>query len=154
MAISVLKGNVKWVELATATATSGSTVSFTSIPEYSNYLVQGFDIDGSDVGPNVRFNNDSGSNYSWIRNSDEIGLVTTSIQVALLRLDGSFQLEILGANNPVKQIEIWSGSYVGSNKLAAVIKGIWSSTDTINRIDFVLATGTYSSGSFKLYGRN
>ena len=153
MAISTLKGSNKWVELATATSTSGSTVSFTSIPEYPEYLIQGFNVDASTQGPDMRLNNDTGSNYSWIRDTTELGLVTTSIQVAVGGTDASFQVHIIGANGPVKQIDIWSGSTVGATKAANRIRGLWNDSSIINRIDFI-CTGTYSSGSFKVYGRN
>lgn len=153
MSISILKGSSQWVELATASSTSGSTVSFTSLPRYSNYLVQGFNIDCTTEGPSMRFNNDTGSNYGWIRNDSDTGPTANKIATVIAIDNGVFQALIMGADQVVKEIEIWSGSLSGATKFADTIKALWNDSSVINRIDFV-TPGTYSTGTFKVYGRN
>lgn len=68
MAITNLGGSNKWVELATSSPTSGSTVTFSSLASYRDYRIEWFDL--TNVGGQpfaIRFNNDSGTNYAYWR---------------------------------------------------------------------------------------
>lgn len=153
MAISTLVGSNKWIEIATSSPTSGSTVSFTSIPEYKDLLIQGFNVE---AGNNLvtRFNNDTASNYAWVRDTDQFSL-TTSIQLTRGNVDQCFQLKILDANSGPKIIDIFSGSVASAVPFRSNYQAIWNDSSVINQIDIIVSsTGSFTSGSIKLYGRN
>lgn len=161
MAISTLAGGDKWTEIASSSPTSGSTVSFTSIPEYKDLAVLAYNINngGTATALTIRFNNDSGNNYSrnilWWRNITGGGMevtgspITTSIYATRETTQPTgFQLLIENANSPLKTIR---GIPYDLNGFET--NGSWHSSDAINRID-VISSATYSAGTIKLYGRN
>lgn len=159
MAISNLGGSSdKWVEIATSSPTSGTTVSFTSVPEYKDLAVFAYNINngGSSTSLTVRFNNDTGSNYS--RNVlYDTGTTTEILSTAATTAvygtregtaPAAFQLIIEGANSPFKKINgaIYDVTGFETN-------GAWHSANVINQVD-VISSATYSAGTIKLFGRN
>lgn len=159
MAISTLAGSNKWVQLATSSPTSGQTVSFTGLAEYTNYKIVYFDIDlsGSDQ-LNLRINNDSGSNYAYLRNGDggdieSLG-VATKIKLGTGSTNFSGIITINDANQIVKEIN-WSHAAAASAQDSLKGNAIWNSQDVINRFDFSIENAqTFSSGTFTVYGRD
>lgn len=161
MAISRLGTSGNWVELATSSPTSGSTVTFSSLPEYRYYKISYFDMDTSSTSSvfNLRLNNDSGSNYAYISIMDtdvSSDGVTTAIRLGLgsggSAINHSGVILIEDANQPIKEIDFW---HAGSNGDANNGKGFWNNTAKIDRVDFLLTGGpTFSSGTVKIYGRN
>jgi hypothetical protein len=138
-----------WAELATASPTSGLTVSFTSLPEYANYRIEWFGLTWSatsaDLG--VRFNSDSGSNYAQISQ----GTYTQSATYISIGAPGQLQLTVNGANEVSKKIEGFSGF-----ENTRVINAAWVNQSKITSIDVVIvgtATG-FTGGTIKIFGKN
>lgn len=161
MAISTLAGGDKWTEIASSSPTSGSTVSFTSIPEYKDLAVLAYNINngGTNTALTIRFNDDSGSNYArnilWWHNVTGGGMKVTGSAIAS-SIYGTqestqptgFQLLIENANSPLKTIR-----GIPYDNTGFETNGSWQSSDAINRID-IISSATYSAGTIKLYGRN
>ena len=151
MAISRLTAPSKWIELASSSPTSGTVVSFTSIPEYRDYKFVVSNMDTAASGSylyNINFNNDTGANYGYVFNNTSISSAggDTKIKLSAVRFDNYFDVLILGANQISKEIYInHYGFSIGT--------AMWDSQSTINRIDLTAPT-TISSGTVKVYGRN
>lgn len=161
MTISNLKATQKWAELATSSPTSGSSVTFSSLTEYSNYKVSYFNANSSAGATlTLTLNNDTTSSYSWIAHKDS-GTVSsdgldTSIRLGDLGSGGSATagsgvITILDANQLIKNISYFhSGNEDANNG-----QGYWNDQSVINRIDFTLSGGaTFTGGTIKVYGRN
>lgn len=145
MAISKLGGAGKWVELATSSPTSGSTVTFSSLPSYKDYRIEWFGLTNTLGQPfAVRFNNDSGTNYAYWRSDQSDS--TASAQI--LGTSEQMQVDVLDADSISKTIQGWGGT-------EGEIKGFWNNQTAINRIDIIAASSaTYTTGTIKIYGRN
>lgn len=159
MAISTLKGQNKWVELASSSPTSGTSVSFSSLTEYANYKIVYFNVNlnGSDAFI-FRINNDSGNNYAYLRNGDGGDISSDGVNDSIALGGGasgvSGVITINDANQVVKEIN-WSHA-VGA-PAADSLNGaaIWNSPDVINRFDLSITLGqSFTSGTVKVYGRN
>ena len=148
----------------TTTATSTTTVSFTSIPSTYTDLVIAFGaIGASDTQVRMRFNNDTGSNYSYtvisgngtiteaFRQANGSSLttdyyysVTTNGGASLINVMNyanttSFKTTVMRANN---------ASYASMFSI-----GKWASTSAINQIDLICTTGSFAAGStLSIYG--
>jgi hypothetical protein len=148
-----------WVQLATATA-SGSTVSFTSLAEYRNYKVSYFNLFTANAAfANLRFNNDSGNNYAFVYQTDS-GLGSSALgnniifAPSLSDTDGaSGVVTIMDANQVVKDITYYEARS-GTGTEAINGQAFWNNTGVINRIDLLLSSTTFTSGSIKVYGCN
>jgi hypothetical protein len=139
-----------WLELATASPTSGLTVSFTSLPEYKNYRIQWFGLtrNASSSNTGVRFNSDSGSNYA--QESDGI-YSEAETYISLGSQPQSLQMDIQGANEITKTIKGFTGF---SN--VADFNALWNNQSKITSIDIVLV-GTavgFTGGTIKIFGKN
>lgn len=145
MAISKLGGANKWVELATSSPTSGSTVTFSSLPSYKDYRIEWFGLTNSGGQPfAVRFNNDSGSNYAYLRS----GQSSSAASAQIYGSGSQIQVTIFDADSISKTIEGWGGT-------EGEIKGFWNNQTAINRIDIIVpGSYTYTAGTIKIYGRN
>lgn len=144
MAITNLATSQKWVELATSSPTSGTSVSFTSIPEYKNYRIQWFGLANSSTGNyQIRFNNDSATNYAFNNANGPTSNGTTYITIE----PSAVQLTISQANEISKTIEGFTGTQ-------GTVKGFWNNQSTIDRIDVTLSTGTFTAGTIKIFGKN
>lgn len=156
--IPTTAGTDKWVEIASSSPTSGSTVSFTSIPEYKDLRIQAFNVNlsGNSV-VDLRFNNDSGTSYAWNIGYDESNTYrfqespgTTQIRLTTGLRPLAFNCTIEGANEACKNVTTWNVMSTDSGQG----NGLWFSTATINQIDLIIGGVTYSSGTIKLFGRN
>lgn len=145
MAISKLGGAGKWVELATSSPTSGSTVTFSSLPSYKDYRIEWFGLTNSGGQPfAVRFNNDNGTNYAYWRSDQSDSAASAQIYGTSEQM----QVDVLDADSISKTIQGWGGT-------EGEIKGFWNNQTAINRIDIIAASGaTYTAGTIKIYGRN
>jgi hypothetical protein len=145
MAISQLNVVQKWTELATSSPTSGTSVSFTSIPEYKDYRFEIFGLTNNNGEEyRFRFNNDTGSNYAYFISLGANSEGTTNIQFP----KKSGIVTILDANGISKTVTGW-------NPTVGQIFALWNNQTAINRIDiFTASTGTFTAGTIKLYGRN
>lgn len=154
MAINNLLSRQQWVELASASPTSGTTVTFSSLNEYSNYKIAYFDVDLSSLESLfLTINNDTGSNYAYIRQIDDGSIdgsgVTNSINLGQAS-NGSGIIIINDANNVIKQIS-WFHARANDSLNG---QGFWNSQNVINRFDISVTGVTFSSGTIKVYGRN
>lgn len=145
MAISKLGGADKWVELATSSPTSGSTVTFSSLPSYKDYRIEWFGLTNNLAQPfAVRFNNDSGTNYAYWRSDQSDSAASAQIYGTSEQM----QVDVLDADSISKTIQGWGGT-------EGEIKGFWNNQTAINRIDIIAASSaTYTAGTIKIYGRN
>ena len=160
MGASVIpEASTTWVELATSTA-SGSSVSFASLAAYRNYKVSYFNLTSS-LGSSmyVRFNNDSGNNYSWINIKDSGTISSSALDNGIethASVDSSGSSGIFtvsDANQVVKKIDYWAAKS-GTNTDSDNGQAFWNNTAVINRIDLLVFSTTFSGGTIKVYGSN
>jgi len=142
-------------------AAAASSVSFASIPAaFVMFRLRAEIIkDGTTASPLLRFNNDSGANYS------RQYVIGSSTSVSGARATGqtsiSHAFEAIGANEfatmdliiakPIAgaaalTVELYAVSQ--TNLAMAGVAGIWSNTaDLINRIDIISNGGDFAAGS-------
>lgn len=162
MAISNLGGRGRWSELGTSSPTSGTVVTFSSLPQHSEYKIAYFNIDTSST--SVRFdltiNNDTGSNYAFASLIDG-SILSSGVDTKIILGDGNGSVSsnhsgvvtINDANELIKQITYWHALGTGGIDVNNG-QGFWNSQSVINRFDITLSTGFFNSGTFKVYGRN
>lgn len=161
MTISSLSGSSgKWIEIASSSPTSGTTVSFTSVPEYKDLYVLAYGINngGTSTQLTVRLNNDTGNNYSrsvlfYYAYTSQLQVTNTPNSSSLYGTKeawqpAAFSMLIEGSNSPLKKI-----TGVPYDGYGFETNGAWHSTDVINRVD-VISGATFSAGTIKLFGRN
>lgn len=167
MAISRFGTGNRWVELASSTPTSGSTLTFSSINSgYSDLMLvwNQTSHSASNETMRVQFNADTGNNYSFCSvdtgNSGSptgtardtsiiIGYTGNPTDGPTLYSSGRFLIQ--GANQIYKMMSGWMAGGVEVVNLEAA----WNSTDVINEIKITLAgTTTFSAGTYKILGRN
>lgn len=156
-------GSPTYIPLATITLTgTDSSIDFASIPATYRDLVlvvQGTTTTGA--GLPMRFNGDSGSNYSNVvaygdgsstasgsgsGTSFELGYFTTNPAMSIV------QIMDYSATDKHKTALIRYGSPASTN-ITAMRAGRWASTAAITSITLTLTTGSYSSGTtFSLFG--
>ena len=151
-----------------ATTTLGSTtatVTFSSISSAYTDLVIVTSIRGTtNQNQNVRFNNDSGSNYSnTYLEADGTGTAsgrrssqTSLVDFGYLRTTAStFCVSIIQVNNYSNATTYKTALMKGDSVTAGVQVGVglWRSTSAINRVDLIAAAGSYEVGcTFTIYG--
>lgn len=145
MAISKLGGSNQWVQLATSSPTSGSTVTFSSLASYTDYRIEWFDLANSGGQPfAIRFNNDSGTNYAYWRSDQNDSAASAQVVGSTSQI----QITIFDADSVSKTIDGFGGS-------EGEVKAFWNNQTAINRIDIIALSGaTYTAGTIKIYGRN
>ena len=153
---------------AIVSGTSTNSVSFTSIPStYTDlvFIVDSSKTDGSIVNIYIRYNNDSGYNYSCTfaygdGSSALSGRQTTSNQIANMVGDQGTTLSntIINTMNyaDTNTYKTTLSRYSSTQSGDVVMGGIalWQSTSAINRTDILLLGSNYfSNGStMTLYG--
>jgi hypothetical protein len=170
--------------LAWATATSGSmtsiasgslsggSLSLTSISgSYKNLkLVLRDYFPSTDTSLTIRFNNDSGSNY---RVSGTLNLQTGGPNAFFGKEDTGFEITNTSIdnvdNNNVAWVDVYDYANATSQKLGYASTGFVSSANgkvvtnialnyypvtAIDRIDAILGSGSFSGGTYVLYGVN
>jgi hypothetical protein len=151
---------------ALATVTLGSsvdTVSFSNIPAtpYRDLILVISGKVGSTASVNIRFNDDSGSNYFSVRAvgtgatsvSDVQNSTTSVVQVSGIATDETtlvFNLMDINATDKHKTLLVRSG---GASSAVWMGAGRWANTGRITKVTAILSTSTYVSGAtLSLYG--
>jgi hypothetical protein len=152
-------------KIATTTLGSGqATVTFSSISSAYTDLVVVFVGNLSAAATCfLRYNNDSGSNYSQ---TDMIGNGTSAVSQRRSNATGFRLYDVAASSNPINNLifNVQNYSNTTTNK-TTLLRGsdsggevgagvsLWRNTAAINRLDFVTGAGTWSTGStFTLYG--
>jgi hypothetical protein len=153
--------------IATTTLGSNQTsVSFTSIPNTYTDIVIITNVSGNDGAICIRFNNDTGSNYSstMIRGNGSAassGRVTNGTYIG-----GTSNLSVTAGSLQTAIWNIQNYSNTTTNKtvlfrdgmathITGLTVGLWRNTAAINRIDLSPEFGSqvfYSGSTFTLYG--
>jgi hypothetical protein len=169
MAISNLGGKNRWVEIASSSPTSGTSVSFTSIPQYGRLQLVWFALDTNTSNAALfyaTFNNDTGSNYAYgklAENSTPVTRLVTTGKDTNINFGGLFtasqgsgKLLIEQANEIFKTISFshFTGVINSDQPSCLIGDGIWNSSSAVDRIDLTINAGTFKSGTIKLYGSN
>ena len=157
--------------IATVTVGSGGAadVTFSSIPAtYTHLQIRCLTLFATaDSGANIRFNSDSGSNYSWHRilgNGSSVsaaaganqtyGLVTIGAQSSS-NIPGCSIIDILDyANtNKYKTVRDLAATDANGNGYITLLSSNWRSTSAITSIVIAGAGGNFNQYSqFALYG--
>ena len=151
-----------YTPIATTTGTGSSgTVSFTSIPStYTDLIIVATGTgSASTTSFEMRFNNDTGSNYSrtyMLGNGtgassgrDPNGV---SINLGVAEANNNAIIHIMNYSNTTTYKTAIERINAISSFTAAVV-GLWRNTAAINRIDLFLGTGTWNTtATFTLYG--
>ena len=160
--------------IATVTAGSGgsSTIDFTSIPStYTHLQIRGIarsTFSGlGDTTIYMRFNSDSGANYSWHRLygygsvGGDTSTSTTSVAVGVTARDGEAAnlrtpiiIDILDYKNTNKYKPVQGFSGVDTNSALSIFlnSGNWRNTNAITSITLYTASNLAQYSSFALYG--
>jgi hypothetical protein len=153
-----------YVSLATITlASTDSEIIFSSIPATYRDLVVVVNAQGSatDVFGALRYNSDTGSNYSWVQmfgisSGTGSGAATQSsqrfvyIQNSTARVHGIAQIMDYSATDKHKTTLIRDSANASEVR---AIAGRWANTAAINTVSVLALSGTFSVGStFSLYG--
>lgn len=148
--------------IATTTGTGSSgTITFTSIPStYTDLiLVQTGASSVSSQVIEIRFNNDSGSNYSRIYvigngtgASSGRDTNNTSVLAGLVEANTNTIVHIQNYSNATTYKTCLIRNNVINTFTAAVV-GLWRSTAAINRVDILVGSGSWNTtATFTLYG--
>jgi len=155
-----------YTELATQTlGTAASTVTFSSIPSgYTDLIIVSSLLGTVGQNQNIRFNNDSASNYSNTylegdgssafsgRRSNQTSLIDFGIIRTTANTFSTNILQIQNYSNTTTYKTALTRNGLASTALQAVV-GLWRSTSAINRIDLSPGSGNFEVGStFSLYG--
>jgi hypothetical protein len=151
----------KWEQISSVTA-SGSTVSFTSISGYRKLKVIAKPTTTSTLATiNVRFNSDSGSNYSYAYQRSSGGAASfldvksRATEVSFGALGNSFggSLTIENVNTTgVKTFQGYSlGTGSGTNYTDEISQGDYETTSAITSLQLITGS-TFTGGNITLYG--
>jgi hypothetical protein len=171
-----LASSLAFESIATLSPTSGSTVSFTSIPStYKSLQIRVAVITASTSNPSlgIRYNSDTGSNYTLHQlrgNSTDVaslaaaprtdfslsnysGMTATYPNVAIM------DIQDYASTTKYKTARAFYGQNLNSTSLynnVILVSGLWMSTSAINSITFTVSGGgseTFAAGtSIALYG--
>jgi hypothetical protein len=153
------------IATTTVSGSSTSTITFSSIPATYTDLVLVANAGASSAADyDLQINSDVGSNYSFTRLSGD-GTSAASDRFssqAYIRLDKLSYMSTSISNVMIAHIQNYANSTTYKTVLArsnnagvgtSAVVGLWRNTATINRLDVILSTITFLSGStFTLYG--
>ena len=162
------------------TSLSGTTTTLTGLSGYNKLMIlaQTVSTDNNNADISVRFNSDTGSNYTslggYVRNTDgyskEFGIRSESnfngTSIGFIQLsnyspssgDGSIQID--GANSTgVKILQIASGANNGFSATAydnrlITSGGYYKGTSVISSVSFISGNGSFDTGTIYIYGAN
>jgi hypothetical protein len=180
---SMLAGNAAYVpssyeSIATLTAAGGETsLSFTSIPAtYQHLQIRGIYKDSYATASYgemwVRFNNDSGTNYSYhdlLGNGATVSAAGNSTQGQMILQASSvngvastfgvvlMDIHDYASTSKYKTLRSMQGADRNSTatnpSAVCLTSGLWQSTTAVNRVDLIRGTTSFAAGStFALYG--
>ena len=147
--------------IATTTLSSASaSISFTSISSDYTDLVLVVTLKGSVEGfaPRIRFNNDSGNNYSWTRLSGSGSAVSSARLSNTSSISLGSTANVYGADGFVGIAQIQNYYNTTTHKTVIsrgnnatdgteAIIGLWRNTSAINRVDIVnTSSANFNSG--------
>jgi hypothetical protein len=160
--------------IATVTVGSGgsSTVDFTSIPStYTNLQIRGIarsTFSGAgDTTVYIRFNSDTGTNYSWHRlygyasvggdtsisaTAGTIGVTARDSEPANLRTPFTVDILDYKNTNKYKSIQGFSGVDLNGSNSIFFNSSNWRNTDAITSITLYTSGNLAQYSSFALYG--
>lgn len=163
MAFTAIPSGDVWVQIgSTQTPTSGSSVSFTSIPAVKKLrvVVQSLTLTAAGY-VDITLNNDTASNYNYGYLSYS-GTTTTVIagndtKMRVTRASGTshiIDLTIDYTNQAMPKLAQGYGTSGGSNAAVYPASYDWNSTAIVNRIDFTTATtfAAGNTGTIAIYG--
>jgi hypothetical protein len=151
------------IATTTVSGSSTSSVSFTGISGSFTDIVFVCEIDGDDAGAStrIRFNSDSGSNYSQtdIRGDGSSATSTRTSSAAQISLGvgtATNQTNVIGSINNYSNSTTYKTVLLRTNNPAeftAARVGLWRNTNAITGIEFFVSAGNWVAGStFTLYG--
>jgi len=164
-------GDYQSIASFTVDATADLTITFSSIPStYKHLQIRAIALSNSDTQPVLlRFNSDSGSNYSWhalhgqgSAAGSNAGASASSIITTLNANRGlnpsnpwSFVIDILdyADTNKYKTVRALHGAdYAGSGEIN-LTSGNWRNTAAVSTITMSMASSGFNQySSFALYG--
>ena len=141
------------------------SVTFSGIPQTYTDLVFVCEIDGDDGGAStrIRFNSDSGSNYSQtdLRGNGSSATSNRTSSVAQISLGvgaATNQTNVIGSINNYSNSTTYKTVLLRTNNPAeftAARVGLWRNTNAITSIEFFVSAGNWVAGStFNIYGVN
>jgi hypothetical protein len=167
IASSIAKiGSFDSISTVTSTGSSG-TITFSSIPStYTHLQIRGIIASPSSNYSLIRFNSDTGSNYTahflYGSGSSAVASALTSQTAGYTtRADAGSPtfatgiIDILdyantNKNKTFRTLTGWENNTTG---IVMLNSGVWMSTSAITQIDLITQSGNYSSGTtFALYG--
>jgi hypothetical protein len=145
------------------TATSSVTLSLSGISGYTDLVVVASTLTGNDLADfTLRFNSDSGSNYSTTslegggtsavsqRQSNQTQMYFVGFQSGTYTEPFTSILQIMNYSNTTTNKTVLTRS---SSNAASAYVGLWRSTAAITSVTIYSASSTFSVGStFSLYG--
>ena len=153
-----------YIALATTTLSGGETsVTFSSIPSsYRDLVAVITPLHASGThGGRMRFNSDTGSNYSSVQmagdgsSASSSSGTTTALSNWVAKTTVSsviFQIMDYSATDKHKTLLLRNNK---NTERVSMIAGRWASTSAITSISlFTLPSGGYTSGTFSLWGSN
>lgn len=154
MSISKLSKPGRWTEIASSTPSSGSTVTFSSIPAYDRLRLTSKDLRITAGVLWIRLNGDTGSNY--VTFADDGGWTSSYVTTRFVLGEASqysSDIYIDYANQATyKTLRGFGGEYIdGFEKY-----GLWYDTSTITSMSIIVDGGNFDApaGEFKLFGAN
>lgn len=150
------------ISTQTVSGTSTSTITFSSIPQtYTDLVLVSVVTQSADVGSNLRFNSDTGTNYSYTRLAGT-GSSANSERVANLTLIPFSFGTLNQLTNVIWQIQNYSNTTTYKTAISrnnntydwlGSLVALWRSTSAISTVSFNVASGYIVAGStFTLYG--
>lgn len=151
---------------STTLTTATASVSFSSIPgTYTDLvLVANYGITTDYYAPRIRFNSDTGSNYSDTiisgngstasseRHTNATSIVISSTGVLSNTLNNITIMNLNDYSNTTTYKTLTGRNSAAANEASSGV-GLWRNTNAINSITIFLGSGNlYSGSTFKLYG--
>ena len=171
---SSLVASSSYESIATVTVGSGgsSTVDFTSIPStYTNLQIRGITRStfsgAGDTTVYIRFNSDTGANYSWHRlygyasvggdtsinaTAGTIGVTARDSEPANLRTPFTVDILDYKNTNKYKSIQGFSGVDLNGSNSIFLTSSNWRNTNAITSITLYTSGNLAQYSSFALYG--
>jgi len=157
--------------IATTTlSTTASVITFSSIPSTYTDLRLVWTVRSTAGGnyPTVRFNNDSGSNYSWTRIYGDGTSAASQANTSRSGIGILWLTEVSSAADTFNLLTLDVFSYAGSTYKTSLTTAsadkngsgtveravaLWQSTSAINRLDLTASSSTFTAGTTAtLYG--
>ena len=158
-------GNTYTQIASTTLGSSASSVTFSSISSaYTDLvLIASGTATAGNINANLRFNSDSGSNYSdtYLTGTGAIAASARHSNITFMYLQGygwwdqtqgNTLVHIMNYSNSSTYKTVLSRANFSNNGVAATV-GLWRSTAAITSVEFRADASTFTAGStFNLYG--